>query len=139
MSRRAQAGFTLAEILVVLVILGLLAGLVFTRVAGQTERARVQTARMQIAALEEAIRRFESDNGFYPENEQGLEALVEKPSVGREPKNYAEGGYLDRALPLDPWGGPFKYLAPGVRNRDFDVWSAGPDGVDGTDDDIGNW
>jgi general secretion pathway protein G len=137
--RLAQGGFTLAEILVVLVILGLLAGIVFTRVAGQTERARVQTARAQVAALEEAVRRFEADNGFFPETEQGLEALVEKPAAGRAPTNYADGGYLDRGVPADPWGNPYKYLAPGARNRDFDLWSAGPDGADGTDDDVGNW
>lgn len=137
--RTGEAGFTLAELLVVIVILGLLAGIVYTRVAGQTERARVGAARAQIAALEESVRRFETDNGYFPETEQGLEALVHKPETGRVPAQYADGGYLNKGVPQDPWSQAYRYLCPGRHNRDFDVWSNGPDGVDETDDDIGNW
>lgn len=138
-SRRGEAGMTLAELLVVLVILGLLATIVYTRVVGTAEKARVDAARAQIAALEEAVLRFESDNGFFPETEQGLEALVVKPETGRLPRHYPEGGYMNKAIPKDPWGGSYKYLTPGEKSRDFDIWSAGPDGVDGNDDDVGNW
>ncbi len=134
-------GMTLIEIMVVIVILGLLGGIITVSVMKSVDKARIQTAKTQIGALGQALDHFKLDNGFYPSTEQGLEALIQKPSVGRTPKNYQEGGYLKkREIPVDPWGNQYQYLSPGVNNpSSYDLWSLGPDGEDGTGDEITNW
>ncbi len=142
-TRELQSGFTLIELLVVVIILGVLAGLIIPRVMDRPEEARRTKARLQIETLENALRLFHLDNGFYPGTEQGLEALVRKPETGRTILKWREGGYLDKErVPKDPWGNDFRYLSPGIRNRDYDLWSPGPDGKDGgegRDRDVTNW
>ncbi len=135
-----QRGFTLIEIMVVVVILGILAGIVVPRLLDRPEEARRTKAAVQIRSLEEALGMFKLDNGFYPSTEQGLKALVEKPSSGRVPSRFKEGGYINK-VPVDPWGSPYLYLSPGARG-DFDLFSYGPDGEsggEGDNADIGNW
>lgn len=135
-----QRGFTLIEIMVVVVILGILAGIVIPRLLDEPEKARRTKAATQIRSFEEALGMFKLDNGFYPSTEQGLKALVSKPSSGRIPARYKEGGYM-RKLPRDPWEQPYAYLRPGVHG-DFDLFSYGPDGEsggEGDDADISNW
>jgi len=139
-----RAGFTLIEILVVVVILGILAAVVVPRIAGRPEEARRIAAKVQIASLESALRQFKVDNGFYPSTEQGLDGLVVKPVTGRIPRRWREGGYLEKGrVPKDPWGNDYYYLSPGEHNtRDFDLMSRGPDGEiggEGPDADIANW
>ena len=142
-SSRTQFGFTLIELLVVVIILGVLAGLIIPRIMGRPEEARRTKARLQIESLENALKLFYLDNGFYPETEQGLQALVRKPESGRRIIKWREGGYLDKGVvPKDPWGSEFRYLSPGIQNRDFDLWSTGPDGENGGEDrdkDVTNW
>jgi general secretion pathway protein G len=133
-------GFTLIEIMVVIVILGLLAAIVVPKLIGRTEQAKRTQTRVQIKNIQQALELFKLDNGFYPGTEQGLEALVRMPETGRVPKNYRKGGYMDR-LPKDPWGNPFVYLYPGTRG-DYDISSYGADGVaggDGEDGDVNSW
>ncbi|MFH1139338.1 MAG: type II secretion system major pseudopilin GspG [Pseudomonadota bacterium] len=138
-----EAGFTLIEILVVVVILGILAGLVVPRFMEQPEKARQTKARMQLESLETALRLYKLDNGFYPDTDQGLAALVQKPTTGRTPARWRDGGYLEKtSLPKDPWDHDFVYLSPGSHNKDYDLMSLGADGEtggDGTDADITNW
>lgn len=135
-------GFTLLEIIVVVFILALLTAIIAPRIIGRTDDARITEAKVQIKNFETALRLFKLDNGFYPATEQGLESLIEKPTTGRHPNNYREGGYLEqRKIPLDPWGNPYIYISPGVHG-DFDILSLGGDGKeggDGTDADIKNW
>lgn len=140
MGNRNQRGFTLIEIMVVVVILGILAGIVVPRLLERPEEARRTKAAVQIRSLEEALGLFKLDNGFYPSTEQGLKALVEKPATGQIPSRYRDGGYIKK-VPADPWGQPYLYLAPGSHG-DFDLFSYGPDGEsggDGDNADIGNW
>jgi len=137
---RDRAGFTLIEIMVVIVILGLLAALVVPKLVGRTEEAKKTQSRVQIKSLQQALELFKLDNGFYPTTEQGLEALVRIPEGGRTPKNYRKGGYLDR-VPQDPWGNLYVYVSPGAHG-DFDISSYGADGVpggEGEDADINSW
>lgn len=137
---RDRAGFTLIEIMVVIVILGLLAALVVPKLIGRTEEAKKTQARVQIRSVEQALELFKLDNGFFPTTEQGLEALVRMPESGRTPKNYRRGGYLDR-LPKDPWGNAYVYLSPGSHG-DYDISSYGADGTqggEGEDADINSW
>lgn len=134
-SRRSQAGFTLIEIMVVVVIIGLLAAVVVPRVMDRPDEARIAKARQDIRALEAALNLYRLDNYNYPTTDQGLEALVEKPT-DPEPPKYKEGGYVDR-LPKDPWQRPYLYLSPG-EHGEYDVYSLGKDGVP-SEDDIGNW
>lgn len=131
---RANRGFTLAEILIVVVIIGILASFVLPRFFGKTEEARITATRAQISSLETAIRAYNMDNGKFPTMDQGLAALLEKNEKG-------QGPYLEntRTLPKDQWENDFRYLVPGDKNPDYDLWSCGPDGVSGTEDDIGNW
>lgn len=140
-ARRARVGgFTLLEVLVVMVILGLLASLIAPKILGRTDEARVVAARHDIASLMQALKLYRLDNLRYPVTEQGLEALVTKPAAGPLPANWRGGGYIER-LPRDPWGNPYQYIAPGVRGE-IDVFSFGADGVaggTGNDADIGSW
>lgn len=137
---RGLAGFTLLELMVVIVILGLLAALVVPKLIGRTEEAKRTQARLQIKNVEQALQLFKLDNGFYPATEQGIEALVRAPEIGRIPKNYRKGGYLDR-VPKDPWGNNYVYISPGSQG-DYDITSYGADevpGGDGEDADINSW
>ncbi|OPX34948.1 MAG: type II secretion system protein GspG [Desulfobacteraceae bacterium 4484_190.2] len=137
-----QRGFTLIELMVVIVILGILAGLIIPRIMGRPEEARRMKARVQIESIETALKLYKLDNGSYPSTEQGLEALVEAPSVGQLPRAWRDGGYLEKGrVPKDPWDNEFIYLSPGV-NSDFDLISYGADGEpggEGNDKDINNW
>jgi general secretion pathway protein G len=144
--RREHAGadgFTLIEILIVVIILGILAGLVVPRIVGKPGEARQAKAKMQIEALEMSLKLFKLDNGFYPTTEQGLKALVEKPSTGRIPKSWREDGYIEKGkIPKDPWNQDYVYVSPGTHNRDFDLMSLGADGEiggEGEDTDVTNW
>jgi general secretion pathway protein G len=140
--KNSSKGFTLLEVIVVVFILSLLAAIVAPRFMGRTEDAKIAEAKVQIKNFETALKLFKLDNGFYPTTEQGLEALIEKPSVGRIPENYREGGYLEqKKIPLDPWGNPYIYISPGIQG-DFDIISLGADGQEGgegNDADIKNW
>ena len=135
-------GFTLLELIVVVFILSLLAAIVAPRIIGRTDDARIAEAKVQTRNFETALKLFKLDNGFYPDTQQGLEALVAKPTTGTIPKNYREGGYLEqRKIPLDPWGNPYMYISPGLHG-DFDILSYGADGKEGgegKDADIKNW
>ncbi len=139
---RGRAGFTLIEIMVVLFILAILAAIVAPRLIGRTDDARVVEAKVQIKNFDTALKLFKMDNGFYPSTEQGLEALVEKPTIGRIPENYKEGGYLEKKrISPDPWGDPYLYISPGSHG-DYDILSYGADGApggEGYNADITNW
>lgn len=141
-SKKRQAGFTLIELMVVIVILGLLAGLILPRFIGQSDTAKQQAARTQMALLESALKLYKLDNGSYPTTEQGLKALVEPPTVGNLPKSWRKGGYLEKGkVPKDPWKNEFVYVSPGSHS-DFDITSLGADGEAGGEDvdkDINNW
>jgi len=137
MQKQRQSGFTLLEIMVVIVILGILASLVVPNLMGNKEQADRQKAISDIVALENALDMYKLDNSRYPSTEQGLEALVSRPEGEPEPRNYKEGGYI-RRLPQDPWGNDYQLLSPGEHGN-IDVYSVGLDGEAGTEDDIGNW
>ena len=135
-----QTGFTLIEVIVVLVILGILASIVVPKVVSRTDQAQVVKAKQDIRALESALQMYRVDNFNYPSTDQGLQALSEKPTSGQEPKNWQDGGYIKK-VPKDPWGNDYQYLSPGEKG-DFDIYSLGSDGRPGGDDaskDIGNW
>ena len=119
--KRGSAGFTLIELMVVIVILGILAGLIIPRIMGRPEEARQMKARVQIESIETALRLYKLDNGSYPSSEQGLDALVQPPTVGELPRAWREGGYLEKGkVPKDPWDNEFIYLSPGVHG-DYDL------------------
>lgn len=139
--RKGSKGFTLIEVMVVIVILGILAALVVPRVVGRGDDARVQAARTDIASLKNALKLYQLDNQRYPSTEQGLQALVAKPTVGQIPPNWKNGGYIER-LPKDPWGAPYQYIQPGLKGGEFDVFSYGKEskpGGEGYEADIGSW
>lgn len=138
--RTLAEGFTLIEVMVVVVILGILAALVVPRIMGRPDDARVIKARQDIRAIESALNLYRLDNFIYPTTDQGLDALVQRPDTEPRPKNWTSGGYLDR-LPKDPWGNRYGYLRPGEHNE-VDIFSFGADGHVGGDainQDIGNW
>ena len=137
MSTQRQGGFTLLEIMVVIVILGILASLVVPNLMGNKEQADRQKAVSDIVALENALDMYKLDNSRFPTTEQGLEALVTKPQSEPEPRNYKEDGYI-RRLPQDRWGNAYQLMSPGEHGK-IDVFSMGLDGEAGSDDDIGNW
>lgn len=143
MTKKHQKGFTLIELMVVIVILGLLAGLVLPKFLGQEDKAKAEVAKTQIRALESALDAFKLDNGFYPGSDQGLDALIKMPEVGRIPSKWREGGYLKPArIPKDPFGGDYIYLSPGSENREYEIISYGADkepGGDGNNKDIESW
>ncbi|MBD0316695.1 MAG: type II secretion system major pseudopilin GspG [Nitrospiraceae bacterium] len=142
-SRHAfDRGFTFIEIMVVVAILAILAALVVPRIMGRTDDAKRTAAKVQIRNIEGALQLYKLDNGVYPSTEQGLKALIEKPSVGVVPKKWKLGGYLQK-LPEDPWGNPYKYLSPAPAQRgDYEIMSMGTDGEvggEGVNADITNW
>jgi len=140
MSRARIRAFTLIEVMVVVAILAVLAALIVPRVMSRPDEARVVAARQDIASLLQALKLYRLDNLRYPTTEQGLAALVTRPSLAPVPPNWKPGGYLER-LPRDPWGHPYQYLSPGLRGE-IDVFSFGADGVaggEGFDADIGSW
>ena len=134
---KKRRGFTLIEIMVVVVIIGLLSALVGPRLIGQSEEAKKKTTFTQIAQLDQVLGLYHLDNGFYPTTDQGLAALVSKPVSPPEPINYKKGGYMKK-VPKDAWGREFIYVCPG-EHGDYDISSYGPDGQEGGDDDINNW
>ncbi len=137
LNSKSQQGFTLLEVMVVIVILGILASMVVPNLMGSQEKANMQKAVQDITALENSISMYKLDNYNYPTTEQGLEALVEETTTEPLPRRFQEGGYVKR-LPNDPWGNEYQLLNPG-ENGKVDLFSMGPDGEAGTDDDIGNW
>jgi len=137
---RGQRGFTLLEVMVVVVILGILAALVVPKIISRPDEARVIAAKQDIASLMQALKLYRLDNQRYPTTEQGLQALASKPTAAPIPPNWKAGGYIER-LPKDPWGNSYQYLSPGVHGE-IDVFSFGADGApggEGNDADIGSW
>jgi general secretion pathway protein G len=138
--QRVQRGFTLVEIMVVVVIIGILGALVVPKLLGRTGESRVTAARVDISTLMQALKLYKLDNQRYPSTEQGLQSLIQKPTAGPSAAGWKEGGYLER-LPKDPWGNPYQYLAPGIHGE-VDIFSFGADGQPGgagDDADIGSW
>ncbi|HEY6008833.1 MAG TPA: type II secretion system major pseudopilin GspG [Geobacteraceae bacterium] len=139
---RDSRGFTLIEIMVVIVILALLAALVGPKIMGRSDDAKIADAKVQIRNLESALKLYKLDNSVYPTTEQGLQALVTKPASGQIPKNYKAEGYLEsKSVPKDPWGNDYVYLSPG-EHSDYDLCSYGADGAkggDGKSADICSW
>lgn len=139
-ARRAQGGFSLVEILVVLVIMGLLISVVAPTVLNRADEARVQKVYADFKAIETALKIYRLDNYVYPTTEQGLEALVTPSNLDPQPRNFKDGGYLQE-VPLDPWGRPYLYMSPG-EHGEVDIYSLGADGLsggEGQNADIGNW
>jgi len=139
---KGNLGFTLIELMVVIVILGILAGLIVPRIMGRPEEAKQLKAKIQIESLETALKLYKLDTGMYPDTEQGLQALIESPTTGALPKNWRKGGYLEKGkLPKDPWRNDFVYLSPGVHGV-YEIISYGADGIPGGEDknkDINSW
>lgn len=139
----SRRGFTLIELLVVIAILGILAALVAPSILGRKEDALRAQGTVQIRNLEQALQLFYLDNGFYPSTEQGLRALVEKPTIGKIPRKWREEGYLEKgSVPKDPWGNDYVYISPGIQNKNYDIVSYGADGLEGgegKDADVQSW
>lgn len=135
-------GFSLIELMVVIIILGILAMYIGPKLMGRTDQAKEVQARVQMEGLETALKLYKLDNGVYPTTEQGLQSLIEPPDTGTTPQNWRKGGYLEKGkIPTDPWGNEFVYLSPGTQG-DFDITSFGADGVPGGENenkDINNW
>ncbi|MBL7684432.1 MAG: type II secretion system major pseudopilin GspG [Deltaproteobacteria bacterium] len=131
--KQKQEGMTLIEIMVVVAIIGSIAALVTVNVLDYLDESKVDTAKIEIKNIESALEQFKRKHGFYPTSEQGLQALVEKPSVGKSPDNYPKGGYLKK-LPKDAWGNEFIYYSPGVSGHDYEIISLGRDGQEGGED-----
>ncbi|NLR16840.1 type II secretion system protein GspG [Pseudoalteromonas peptidolytica] len=134
---KKQSGFSLLEVMVVLVIIGMILSIVAPNVMGQQEEAAKDKARIDIRQIEDAMKMYKLKNKRYPTTEQGLEALVTQTSIDPVPKRFPEGGFISE-LPEDPWGNSYQLVSPGEMNQ-IDIFSMGPDGEVGTDDDIGNW
>ncbi len=126
------SGFSLIELMIVVVILGLLAGLLVPRIMDRPEEARVTKAKTDIRTIESALRFYRLDNGFYPSTEQGLQALIREPESSPVPRNWSQGGYLEASsVPKDPWGHEYIYRSPGEGDRDYEIISLGADGQEG--------
>ena len=139
-SSSRSSGFTLIEVLVVVVILSILAALIVPKIMDRPDEARVVAAKSDIRAVTSALKLYRLDNGVYPSTEQGLQALVKKPETGEVPRNWKGSGYLDR-LPKDPWKNEYQYLNPGLHG-DIDIFSLGADGQpggEGVNADVGTW
>ena len=137
---KRQRAFTLIEVLVVVAILGILAAIVVPRIMDRPDEAKRVAAKADVAAIVQSLKLYRLDNGFYPSTDQGLNALVQRPTSNPVPGNWKQGGYLER-LPKDPWGSDYQFLNPGVRGE-IDVFSFGADrarGGEGSGADIGNW
>ena len=140
LTHSAARGFTLIEIMVVVVIMGILAALIVPKLMGRTDDARIIAAKQDIATVMQALKLYKLDNQRYPTTEQGLQALITKPTTGPAAAGWKSGGYVDK-LPQDPWGNSYQYLSPGI-NGELDVFSLGADGQPGgvgNDADIGSW
>ena len=138
-ARRSNTGFPLIEIMIVIVIIGILATLVIPNIMGRPDEARAVSARADVSTIVQALKLYKLDNGRYPTTEQGLNALVTRPTAEPAPRNWKN--YLDK-LPQDPWGAPYQYSNPGTHNNEIDVYSFGADGKlggQGNDQEIGNW
>ncbi|MBI4412377.1 MAG: type II secretion system major pseudopilin GspG [Deltaproteobacteria bacterium] len=133
-----EAGMTLIEIMVVVAIIAGITGLIAVNVIGRKEKANIDLTKTQISNVMNALDQYKLDNHAYPSTEQGLDALVEQPSTGRVPENYPEDGYLKK-VPKDGWGTEFGYASPGTHGNKVEIWSGGPDGEEGTEDDINSW
>jgi general secretion pathway protein G len=137
-----RGGFTLIEIMVVIVILAMLAAIVGPKLMGRTDDAKITDTRVQIKNIETALKLYKLDTGSYPSTEQGLGALVAKPTVGVIPNSYKDGGYLEsKKMPKDPWGNDYLYVSPG-EHGDYDLFSYGADGAkggEGKNADINSW
>ncbi|SEN34022.1 general secretion pathway protein G [Pseudomonas sp. ok272] len=142
-SPRTQRGFTLIEIMVVVVIIGVLGAIVVPQFMSRPDQAKVTAARIDLQAIATSLEMYRLDNAHYPSTVQGLDALVKRPQGAPVPRNWNPQGYL-KSVPVDPWGTPYQYLNPGVHSRDgsYDLYSFGADGVSGGEGyaaDIGNW
>lgn len=138
MAKRKFKGFTLIEVMVVVVILGILASIIVPNVIGRADDAKIVKAKQDVQALENALEMYRLDNGFYPSTDQGLEALIKKPENEPRPSQWREGGYI-KQLREDPWGNPYQYLNPG-NHREIDVFSNGKPGKQNNEgNQIGNW
>ncbi len=135
--RKSNSGFTLIEIMVVVIIIGILASLIVPKIMSRPEQARIVKAKADIHAIETALELYKLDNGFYPSTDQGLEALVRQPSSSPMPANWKSGGYLPD-IPMDPWNRPYQYLNPGSHGE-IDIYSFGSEGPNSSATIIGNW
>lgn len=135
---KSNAGMTLIEIMVVVAIIAGITGLIAVNVVGRQEKANIQLTSTQISNVMGALDQYRLDNHRYPSSEQGLDALVHKPSSGTVPKSYPDGGYIKK-VPKDAWGQEFSYASPGNHGNKVEVWSAGPDGEEDTEDDVKSW
>ena len=130
-----KKGFSLIELMVVIVILGLLATFLLPKIINRPDEARITKAKSDIKSIESALKLYKLDNGIYPTTEQGLQALITKPETEPIPKNWKKGGYLDtNSLPKDPWGNSYIYRSPGENERDYEIISLGADGKEGGQD-----
>ncbi len=137
--RSRHSGFTLIEIMAVVVIMGMLMATLAVGISGQIDKARIATTRTKIIRIEQALEFYQMDNARFPTGDQGLDALANKSSAAPVPAAFTPGGYIKTEGLVDPWGQPFLYRIPGSNNpHSFDLWSLGPDGVEGSDD-IANW
>ena len=134
---KRQSGFSLIEIMVVLLIIGILASMVAPQILGNQEEAQLKKAAVDIQQLESALEMYKLKSNRFPTTEQGLDALVSAPTLDPIPRHYPADGYIKR-LPDDPWGNPYVLISPGEMGT-IDIFSNGPDSEPGTDDDIGNW
>ncbi len=138
LQRSKQKGFTLIEVMVVVMILGILAAIVVPRIVSRPEEAKIVKAHQDIARIEAALDLYRLDNGTYPSEQQGLQALVTKPTIPPVPNNWASGGYVNR-LPTDPWNNEYQYKNPGIHGE-IDIYSFGPQGQEGGEQaEVGNW
>ena len=136
---KRNSGFSLIEVMVVLLIIGIMASMVAPQILGNQEEAQLKKAAVDIQQLESALEMYKLRNNRFPTTEQGLDALVNAPTIDPIPRNYPDGGFIKR-LPEDPWGNDYVYIYPGTNNTNsFDIMSYGSDGVQGGGDDIGNW
>jgi general secretion pathway protein G len=135
--KKRNQGFTLLEIMIVIAILGMMATLVVPNLMGSTDEAKIKSTAIDIQSLAKTLDLYYLKAGQYPTTEQGLEALVSMPDIEPIPRNYPESGFLPK-LPVDKWGNEFQLVSPGEMGK-YDLFSMGPDGEAGTDDDIGNW